>query len=173
MAVYEFRPAVFPLEWKTIPSWPEYEASNKGEIRHKKLLKIKKQNVNSNGYLRVSVEKSGIVRHLLVNRLICETFNGPPPSPHHTAAHEDGNRKNNRPWNLSWKTRKENYQDQIRHGTSKRGDGNHMAKLSKEDVNNIRKTIGPRGICGQLARTYGVSASCISSIRSYRQWRHV
>lgn len=87
MSTYTFRPAVFPLEWRTIPSWSDYEASNKGEIRHKKLLKIKKQRVNSNGYLRISVETRGKVRHLLVNRLICETFNGPPPSQLHTAAH--------------------------------------------------------------------------------------
>jgi hypothetical protein len=43
-----------------------------------------------------------------VHRLVCEAFNGPPPSPGLDCEHIDENPRNNRPENLRWATRKEN-----------------------------------------------------------------
>ncbi|MBL3593977.1 HNH endonuclease [Rhodovulum sulfidophilum] len=50
--------------------------------------------------------------HLLagvpIHRIVCSTFNGPPPSEQHVADHIDTTRANNRPENLRWLTRLEN-----------------------------------------------------------------
>ncbi|WP_234796162.1 HNH endonuclease signature motif containing protein [Agrobacterium vitis] len=43
-----------------------------------------------------------------VHRLVCEAFNGPPPSADSVCMHLDENAANNRPSNLQWGTQKEN-----------------------------------------------------------------
>jgi len=164
--------------WQTIPSLPQYEASSLGRIRrravgryYRKPGNIKIQHVNNNGYLRVAIDIKGKIKHFLVNRMVCESFHGYSPSEEYTAAHRDGNRKNNNPENLSWLTRKENYRDQIIHGTSKRGSGNSMAKLTEQDVLDIRSyhNISVK----TLAFAFGVTESCIRSILNRRIWRHL
>ena len=165
-------------EWRIIPSWPLYEASSLGRVRRRAIGryyrnpgKPKVQNENSNGYFRVSVDIDGIIKQPLVNRMVCEAFNGPAPTPRHTAAHRDGNRKNNLPENLTWLTRKENYQDQIVHGTSKRGSGNSMAKLKPQDVLDIRSYHDVN--ISNLSFAFGVTPSCIRAIIARRTWRHL
>lgn len=43
-----------------------------------------------------------------VARLVCEAFNGPPPSNYAVCMHVDENARNNAPTNLKWGTQKEN-----------------------------------------------------------------
>lgn len=43
-----------------------------------------------------------------VGRLVCEAFNGPPPTPRHVTLHDDEDSMNNLPSNLKWGTQKEN-----------------------------------------------------------------
>lgn len=75
---------------------------------------------NPGGYGLIRIE--GTLR--LVTRILCESKNGPPPSPQHHAAHYCGKghlgcvTKDH----LSWKTPKENQADRIVHGTSNRGE---------------------------------------------------
>lgn len=89
--------------WKTIPNYPEYEASNTGEIRNKSTFRVLKQKIDKNGYLRINLyknreQKSG----LQVHRLIVETFliieNN-----HFKVCHIDNNRRNNNINNLQIK----------------------------------------------------------------------
>lgn len=65
-----------------------------------------------------------------VNVLILRVFRGPPPKgmKYPTAAHENGNRRDNRLSNLRWKTLKDNIADKVRHGTLRMGD-NHPSRI--------------------------------------------
>lgn len=106
--------------WKTIPSLPEYEASDWGRVRRKPHLKPRKGGGlyrvagkptkgvlrPSSGGPRYSIRCSG--RNYKVARLVCEAFHGPPPPGKPNCLHRDEDAQNNRPGNLKWGTQREN-----------------------------------------------------------------
>jgi hypothetical protein len=76
----------------------------------------------SSGYGQMAIEpgrrgKSG--KRVLVSRRVCEDTNGPPPTPHHDAAHSCGKGHLGccNPKHLHWATRLENVAEAIAHGT--------------------------------------------------------
>ena len=163
-------------EWKVIPSFPLYEASDDGQIRRR----VRRGSAGSpgqpkatsstwNGYLAVNID--GGLR--IVSRLICEAFHGPAPDGDHQAAHLNGIRTDNRADNLRWKSRSENYKDQILHGTSKRGTGHSLALLCDDDVRSIRRLVAEGYRQKDLASRYGVAISTISMVASRKLWGHV
>lgn len=164
--------------WKTIPSAPDYEASSLGDVRRRrpglnqKTTKPLSVRAEKNGYLRVRIWIGGRGKNLWLHRAVCEAFHGLAPTARHQAAHADGVRSNCRSDNLSWKTRKENYQDSILHGTSKRGEGNHMARLTPDHVRQIRARYR-KGMSATLAAEFGVTPGTINSIAGGRLWTHL
>lgn len=72
---------------------------------------------NGHGYKSVMLRGDGRSYRRYVHRLVLEAFAGPPPTPDHQAAHNDGNPSNNRLDNLRWATPAENAADIDRHGT--------------------------------------------------------
>jgi hypothetical protein len=64
---------------------------------------------------------------------------------------------------LQWKTPADNRADKKVHGTHATGAGHHLAKLSAEQVAEIR-AIGDREKRSTLARRYGVSHPVITRI---------
>lgn len=115
-------------EWRTIPGFEGlYEGSSLGRVRNvavgmgRTANKILKATPSGRyGHLRVTLRKSGKSFSMGLHRIICLTFNGPPPGPRHdNALHWDGDVTNNRPENLRWGTRKENAEDSMRHGRRK------------------------------------------------------
>lgn len=103
-------------------------------------------------------------RPALATRVICELKHGPAPTPKHQAAHSCGKGHegcvNHR--HLRWATRKENETDKTAHGT--RG-----KTLSPGDVAQIKALRG-RETGVEIARRFGVTPSCISSIFTGKSW---
>lgn len=79
------------------------------------------QTLNYHGYPSVRVTVDGKRRRLAVHTLVALAFVGPRPSLQHEVRHLDGDRTNNRHWNLFWGTRLENAADRERHGRTSRG----------------------------------------------------
>lgn len=109
-------------EWRAIPGWPGYEASDAGRLRSFKLDpsgRVAKQRTDKRtGYKIVSVRnRDGVAKSVKVHRLVCAAFHGAPTPSRPEVAHRDGSRDNNRPENLRWASRKENVADQLSHGT--------------------------------------------------------
>lgn len=141
--------------------------------------------LNPTGYRVYNLLLDGVMKQVRANRLVLETFCGPPPSPHHEAAHGDGDRLNNALANLRWATRIENEADKLRHGTTARG-ARHGSKTKPEtflrgeqlpqsklrecDVQHIR-TSPLTGAA--LAVELRVSPTLVSAIRRRKAWRHV
>lgn len=75
-----------------------------------------------------------------VPRLICEHIHGPAPSSAHQAAHSCGKGREScvNPHHLSWKTQRENEADKLAHGTHNRGDKHCFAKLTNDQVRQLR-----------------------------------
>lgn len=149
--------------WRPIPGFL-YEVSSFGRVRHcRKLLVMKHQIVS--GYPRLSLCSNGKVFNATIHTLVCTAFNGPKPTPQHEVAHWDGNKANNFYGNLRWATRPENGADAIRLGRVRFGENHAAAKLTNEQVVEIRRRYAAGGISQRpLAAEYGVSQPVISKV---------
>lgn len=84
--------------------------------------------------------------------------------------HLDGNKKNNAAVNLAYGSHQENSDDQVRHGTTRKGERHPLAKLTEADVSAIRASPASHS---ETARAYGVSNQLVSRIRLREIWKHV
>lgn len=106
--------------------------------------------------------------------LVLKAFIGPRPSGH-VARHLDGNGDNNTPDNLAWGTQAENIMDAVRHGTAPRAPGvrNVKAKLTEDQVQEIRLRLLCGERPGKIAPDYGLHISAIRFIENLQTWRHL
>lgn len=105
------------------------------------------------------------------SRLACEVENGPAPTDRHEAAHSCGKghlgcvaRKH-----MRWATPTENQADKLKHGTMTRGEKHGNAKLTEEDVHEIRAMKG-KLYQREIAEIYGVSPHLIGLIHRGERW---
>lgn len=110
-------------------------------------------------------------KRVLAHRLVCELVNGPAPTDEHQAAHSCGNgyRGCYSPMHLQWKTRTENAQDRVGHGTAPRGEQCGTSKLTVKDVTEIRELSSEKSYA-DLAAMFGVSRPQISLIARRKSW---
>jgi len=87
--------------WKDTPHRPGYEVSNLGRVR-KRDGRMLKQRLNQVGYSTANVLGSQLAHRLVAQAFIPNPENKPQVN------HIDGNKQNNRDWNLEWNTAKEN-----------------------------------------------------------------
>jgi len=104
-----------------------------------------------------------------VHKLVLMAFMGRPLS-NQECCHKDGNRRNNKPDNLEWKTHKENESDKRLHGTLLVGSRNPISKLTESDVVKI---ISAKGSLREIGNKYGVSKQCTWSIKKGKGWKHI
>ena len=106
------------------------------------------------------------------HRIICRMVNGDPPTKGKwDAAHECGNGHLAcvHPRHLFWKTRQQNLMDRIKHGTDNRGEKHPLAKLTEENVREIRASAGHIRH-GDMAAKYEVTQATIRDIRRRKTW---
>jgi len=100
-------------EWRDIEGYEgSYQVSSHGRVRSLDRVEINKNGVRrqlKGKILKSVVLKSGYLKvalgggyHILVSRLVCEVFNGPPPFSDYQCDHIDSNPKNNHFSNLQW-----------------------------------------------------------------------
>lgn len=174
-----------PEEWRAIPGYSGYEASDLGRIRSvdrvvisirktgPKELKWKgrilKQN-NSRGYRTVCVD--GDRRSHGVHRLVAFTFIGPCPTDYQVD-HINYNRIDNRPCNLEYVTAQENMRRASVHRVAMGIHGKSQnARLTEQQVASIReryKKIPTR----QLASEFGISARHVRSVASGHCYKYI
>lgn len=167
-------------EWRDIVSWP-YQVSSHGHVRRStdggspiakagRQLSLKPDN---HGYVVVSLCDYGRNRRVGVHVLVCEAFNGEKPDKSMQVRHLDGVRTNNHFRNLAWGTVKQNAEDKKEHGRQFIGEDCIKAKLTQEQVNDLRMAykeakIGrnrvKKGWMLMMAVKYNVSTHSISGI---------
>lgn len=154
--------------WKSVKGYSNYEISEFGDIR-KLNGKIISQ-CNSHGYKYVTLFGAGGRRGYRVHRLVAIAFLPPPASSAmDLVAHNDGSKDNNHYSNLRWDTCKGNLADRKKHGTTLDGVRNGRAKLSAEQVQEIRLRYTPghsQNSAAALGREFGVSDVAI--IKAFR-----
>lgn len=122
---------------------------------------------NNVGYAQISVN----CRMMLVTRIVCEKFNGPPPNPDSQAAHSCGNGHLGcvTPGHLSWKDRPQNMADKYKHGTDNRGSNNPMAKITKEIAHQILE-LGGEMSQRAIASRVGISQASVGRVLAGDWW---
>lgn len=164
-------------EWRTIPSFPNYEASSLGRVRRIGRSPLK-ASPNKKGYLKVCLYRAGERRgHVkFVHFAVCEAFHGLKPDWASECAHGDGNKLNNCDWNLRWTDSAGNRADGIAYASGERASN---VILTQEQVDEIRQRYAAlkgvqrvrRGTRRLLADEFGVSESTIDAVTRGINWR--
>lgn len=110
----------------------------------------------------------------VAHRLALILAEGEPPDPKMQACHKPGICNTPscvNPRHLYWGDGFDNQADRVIDGTSNQGERSATAKLWGEAIHQIRHVdLRPDY---EVALDYGVTASCIQSVRSYRTWKHL
>lgn len=156
-----------------------YEVSDHGRVRRVKrplhrgrgqvgrLLAIQ---TRRDGYHVVPIWIHGKVKNHMVHRLVAEAFIGLRPDGLFVN-HKDGVKKNNRPSNLEYVTNKQNQEHAALHGLSASGERNGSAKLTEEQVREIRVLLAKEMPKQHIADQYGVARSTIGWIARGQTWK--
>lgn len=164
--------------WRAIDGWPEYEVSDQGQIRRTRIVAgargiyLKGWTNPITGYRQVGLTRNGKTTCYLISRLVATAFLGPPP-PSTEAAHWDRDPQNNHLSNLRWATPSENQHDKYRHGTDRQGIKSPSAKLTEEQVKEIRRRAAAGEPYHAIAAAYGVARSVPYNIHHRRTWKHL
>ena len=124
---------------------------------------------NKQGRLQVTLCKGGFAKRFQVHTLVLLAFVGPRPEGTE-CRHLDGDHTNNVLTNLEWNTHTVNMRDKDSHGTQVVGEVHFKAKLTEQDVREIRASSATER---ELAFTYAVSQVAIHFIRTRKTWKHV
>ncbi|MEL6345607.1 MAG: HNH endonuclease [Myxococcota bacterium] len=108
-------------------------------------------------------------RWTYVHVAVCEAWHGPQPAPGHQVDHEDRDRTNNRPENLSWVTPHYNYSRR----KLMRGPDHPFARFDAPTVRAIRKLAEEGTGHRRIARAYGVHHSTISNLVHRRTYTEI
>jgi hypothetical protein len=170
---------VTPEEWIAIPGYEGiYAVSNLGNVMSMNYAKSKLPGLMTphphRGYLKVYLRKPGKKAVCAtVHALVMNAFVGPRPSGMQIN-HIDGCKSKNALSNLEYCTPSANQKHSFRVGLQcNQGEHHSQAKLDKAKVIDIRKALANGARPVDLAKEHGVTASCISYVKSGRRWPHI
>lgn len=158
--------------WRPIPGYEGYFVSSWGNIKGKRVDELI-QGTSRQGYKTASLSSGGQVTTVRISRVVLTSFVGPPPFDGVHAAHNDGDKNNNRLINLRWSTARENQADINRDGNRKNGSNVYGAKLVESDIPIIRQRLRFGHSQMDIASDFGVSNCTISLINLGKIWTHV
>lgn len=166
------------IEVKIINSHPLYAASECGKIFRISSKKEIKQiiKVHKSGYpsfnVRLCINNKALNRK--VHRLVCEAWNGEPPTKNHTQVnHKDGNSLNNYASNLEWATPSQNQRHAVDTGLKGKGQELYNSQLTDQQVHEIcRNLVDGVRLC-DIAKKYNTSKDIIRKIRAGDTYFHV
>lgn len=169
--------------WKKVKDFDWYEVSSLGRIRShaRGFPLILKPIQDTKGYYFVVLsQKIGRKKvSFRVHRLIADAFVPCVDDKDNLDVHHiDGNKKNNHPSNLEWKTRAENLSDAYlkglrRKGWIAQGEASPNTNLTEGQVKEIRYSNSYGMSRKKLAEKFGVSLAAIHDIVRRRTWRHI
>lgn len=156
---------------KRVPDFEDrYSVDKCGKVFSHIRKKWLKPIITKDGYHYYSFFDGLKYKKFSAHRLVLITYVRK-PNVNEVGMHIDSNPGNNRLQNLKWGTQKENQKQRIDDGTDVRGAKHPKAKLSNQDVRNIKIRIkNEKG--KDLAEEYNVSPSLISLIKrgKVRSW---
>lgn len=172
--------------WKPIAGYEGlYEVSSLGRIRSLDRVSVHSDGKSTRrtgrllspslraGYPFVCLAKGGKSEQIHIHRLVAAAFCHKPDGCD-VVNHRDGVKTNNVHANLEWTTPQGNSRHAYESGLSvaPRGSKAGAAKLTEQDVIDIRLALASGEYGTSLAKKYGVHVMTISAIRNGRNWSH-
>lgn len=153
--------------WKSIGE--KYAVSDSGEIFSVRAKRNLKPSTDKAGYKVVTLYGE----RLYVHRLVAELF--VKGDTQLVVNHIDANKQNNRASNLEWVTRAQNVAHAVSKGLNScaRGENSGKAKLTEQQVRDIRMLLAKGYSQRKIAKFFGVSRGPIDRIHRNLGWRHV
>lgn len=154
-----------------------YQVSNLGRIKslQRKKTRIVKPDIIHTGYLRVMFYKDGKTKSHYTHVLVAKAFI-PNPDNKSDVNHINGVKTDNRVENLEWTTRSENIIHAFANGLSKSGSKHGRAKLTPNQVREIRRDCIPgdpeRGFKA-FARKFKVTPKIIENAYNHISYKDV
>lgn len=165
------------MELREISGLPGYFCDNSGGVYSTKLGGLRKMKLRkgSRGYLVVALRKPrGGYKYALVHRLIATAWISEPPFEAAEVNHKNGDKTDNRIENLEWLSRKENERHAWRVlGKNTRGSRHRLAKLTEEDVAEMRELRAKGWTLERLSERYDIGISHTLRVVNREVWRHV
>ncbi len=134
-----------------------------GRICPAKLISGPKLSIK--GYKRVNLRNKTYFLHRLVAKYFV-----PNPENKEQVNHIDGNKENNCADNLEWCTNQENRDHAVRNGLHVWGEDVGNAKLTRQQVNEIREQCRLGRSQRSVATEYGICQQSVSQIISKKRW---
>jgi hypothetical protein len=171
-------------QWRPIRRFEHYyEVSNLGRIRSigtgqgRRTGRLINGWLNNHGYRHVELQVNNRGIAVLVHVLVTEAFLGPCPI-FKEIDHIDGNKRNNVVSNLRYVTRSENMlarNERLRAAGLpltglQHGEHNPQAKLTKDQVSEIRRLYKEGMLQRELAEKFKVNRSAIGKIVRNERW---
>ena len=163
--------------WKTLPGFEDYEVSDIGNVRRvsaakgTRAMRHLKPCKDRGGRMVFNARKNGKTHQWKVHRAVMLAFKGDCPKGREVA-HIDGNQQNNRLENLMYATPLENNRHKAIHGTQPVGSKMWNAKLTEQDVIDIRSK-SPQISYAKIAKEYKVSLMAVANVITRKTWKHV
>jgi len=126
-----------------------------------------------NFYPKVTLVKNNVKTRVWVHRLVAQAFI-PNPENKPCVNHINGIKTDNRVENLEWVTISENSKHAYKIGLityrNPHGENSGNARLTLNDVIEIRNYLSMGGVQKDLAKKFKVSQSQISAIKNFKSW---
>jgi len=170
-------------EWRPIRGYEViYEISDRGRVRrvatgHTTYAgRILKPGINSHGCPQVALYCRGVRTTHLVSHLVADAFLQAKCPTDRVLRHLNDDPADNRIENLAWGTYSDNAYDAMRNEKwhPSRGSTNGQAKLTEDDVREIRRLYATGNFTQrELALEFGIARSAIGKIVRRQAWKHV
>jgi hypothetical protein len=177
--------------FKEIPGFPGYWINRKGEVRSQHRIggnrlegkggtvisdriwrKLLFREDKRNGRILISLQQNGKKRTMKRAVLLLTTFVGPRP-PGMQCCHANDVNTDDRLSNLRWDTLANNIRDRIKNGGNPAGERNGRAKLTDDDVREIRRLHLIGLSTRNIASMFPVSKSMVAYICRGDSWANV
>lgn len=170
------------VEYRLVTDYPGYRVGDDGSVWSKQKNSGRAEVVDGwhqlaggldkDGYRKVILCCKGRRRYARVSVLVLETFTGFRPEGM-TAAHNNGNKTDNRLTNLRWATQKDNVADKAAHGTAQIGEKHPQHLLTDEIVLEMRKLRREKWKLKDIAARFRANLVTVQAAVSGRNWKHL
>ncbi len=149
-----------------------YSVTHDGKVFRNTSTKPLSTSMLNSGYMSVEMWKDGLRKSVPIHVVVAEAWIRPRVLGE-CIRHLDGNKLNNTVGNLAIGTKSDNEKDKILHGTDNRGSRSGRAKLSEQQVLDIRAAALSGEKRKAIAERFSICERYVRTIRDGATWKHL